>query len=356
MARRRRRLSLKDKCLELLTQAATTKQSRIVAQNKALVLGASGFLGSHVIKALVASGRTVRILTRSSSNTAMTDHLDLERHQGDVFDRDTLRKAMQGCRSVFYCIVDTRSWLRDSTPLYRTNVEGSRLTMGVALEMDIQRFVFTSSVVTIGLNPSGTASESDEFNWQDQAPPYVITRVEAERQLLEFCRKGLPGIVCNVATTFGGHDHQPTPHGELLKLTVERRLPIYWNTKMSVVGIKDAADGLLAAEERGKMGERYIIADRMMDIAEATSKTAAFAGVKPPRLEVPMWAVIGATWIAEKLMHALNKDTVMTMSSIALQRIMGEHDNSKARNELGWQPRPMDESLQEAAAWFEENA
>ena len=327
-----------------------------MADNKALVLGASGFLGSHVVKALVAAGRPVRILTRPSSNTAMTDHLDLDRHQGDVFDRETLREAMQGCSSVFYCIVDTRSWLRDSAPLYRTNVEGSRLVMGVALEVGVERFVFTSSIVTIGLTPSGVASEADEFNWEDQAPPYVMTRVEAERQLLEFCAKGLPGIVCCVATTFGGHDQQPTPHGELLKLTVEKRMPVYWNTKMSVVGIKDAADALLVAEQQGKVGERYIIADRMMDIAEATSKTATFAGVKAPRLEVPLWVVTAATWIAEKVMHGLNKDTVLTMSSILLSQIMGDYDNRKAKNELGWQPRPMDESLKEAAAWFQENA
>jgi len=327
-----------------------------MADDKALVLGASGFLGSHVVKALVAAGRPVRILTRPSSNTAMTDHLDLERQTGDVFDRDALRKAMTGCSSLFYCVVDTRSWLRDSTPLYRTNVEGSRVVMEVALEMGIKRFVFTSSIVAIGLNPSGIASEADEFNWEDQAPPYVKTRVAAERQLLEFCDKGLPGIVCNVATTFGGHDRQPTPHGELLKLTAAGRMPVYWNTKMSVVGVKDAADGMLLAEQHGKVGERYIIADRMMDIAEATSKAAAFAGVKPPRLEVPMWALTGSTWIIEKLMHALNKDTVVTMSSIALQRIMGDYDNTKARTELGWQPRPMDESLKEAVIWFRGHA
>ena len=326
-----------------------------MTDDKALVLGASGFLGSHVVKALVAAGRPVRILTRPSSNTAMTDHLDLDRQTGDVFDRDTLRKAMTGCSSVFYCIVDTRAWLRDSTPLYQTNVEGSRLVMEVALERGIERFVFTSSVVAVGLNPSGVASEADEFNWEDQAPPYVMTRVEAERQLLDFCRQGLPGVVCNVATTFGGHDHQPTPHGELLKLTVARRMPVYWNVNMSVVGIKDAADALLLAEQRGKVGERYIIANRMMDIAEATSKTAAFAGVKPPRLEIPLWVVAGSTWVAEKIMGALDKDSVLTMDSIVLSRIMGDYDTSKARGELGWEPRSMDESLQEAATWFKEN-
>ena len=326
-----------------------------MTENRALVLGASGFLGSHVVKALVAAGRPVRILTRASSNTAMTDHLDLDRQTGDVFDRETLCKAMTGCSSVFYCIVDTRAWLRDSTPLYQTNVEGSRLVMDVALEMGVERFIFTSSVVAVGLNPSGVASEADEFNWEDQAPPYVMTRVEAERQFLEFCRKGLPGVVCNVATTFGGHDHQPTPHGALLKLTVARRMPVHWNMKMSVVGIKDAADALLLAEQHGKVGERYIIADRMMDIDEATSKTAAFAGVRPPLLEIPMWLVAGSTWVAEKLMRVLKKDTVLTMDSILLSGIMGDYDTSKARSELGWEPRPMEESLKEAAIWFKEN-
>jgi dihydroflavonol-4-reductase len=326
-----------------------------MTDDKALVLGASGFLGSHVVKALVASGRPVRILTRTSSNTAMTDHLDLDRQTGDVFDRDTLRKAMTGCSSVFYCIVDTRAWLRDPAPLYQINVEGSRRVMEVALDTGVERFVFTSSVVAVGLNPSGVASEADEFNWEDQAPPYVMTRVAAERQLLDFCRKGLPGVVCNVATTFGGHDHQPTPHGELLKLTVARQMPVHWNMKMSVVGIKDAADALLLAEQRGKVGERYIIADRMMDIAEATSKTAEFAGVRPPRLEIPMWLVTGTTWVVEKLMRVLHKDTVLTMDSIVLSRIMGDYDTSKARSELGWKPRPMEESLKEAAIWFKEN-
>jgi dihydroflavonol-4-reductase len=182
-----------------------------------------------------------------------------------------------------------------------------------------------------------------------------MTRVEAERQFLEFCRKGLPGVVCNVATTFGGHDHQPTPHGELLKLTVARRMPVHWNMKMSVVGIKDAADALLLAEQHGKVGERYIIADRMMDIDEATSKTAAFAGVRPPLLEIPMWLVAGSTWVVEKLMRALKKDTVLTMDSILLSGIMGDYDTSKARSELGWEPRPMEESLKEAAIWFKEN-
>ena len=182
------------------------------------------------------------------------------------------------------------------------------------------------------------------------------TRVAAENQLLEFCRKSLPGVVCNVATTFGGHDHRPTPHGELLESTVKRRMPVIWNTSMSVVGIKDAANALVLAEEHGRIGERYIIADRMVDMAEMTSKTAEFAGVKPPLGEIPLWVVIGGVWVIEKLMRLRNKDSVMTMSSILLQSIMGDYDNSKAKDELGWRPRPIEESQKEAAIWFKQNA
>ena len=317
-----------------------------------LVLGASGFLGSHVVRALKAQGRHVRILVRPTSNTSVTDHLELDRRVGDVFDREALREAMKGCSTIFYCIVDARSWLRDSTPLHQTNVEGCRVVMEVALEMEVERFVFTSSIVTIGLSPTGIASERDAFNWEDRAPGYVRTRVAAERQVLDFCAQGLPAIVCNVATTFGPHDRQPTPHGDLVKRTVERTMPLYWRSKMSVVGIEDAADAMLLAERHGRIGERYIIADRMMEMGEITSKAAAFAGVAPPRIVVPKWLLRGSVWLVEKLTHRFGKETVFTMSSIVLMDTMGDFDNTKAKRELQWQPRSMDESLRRAVDWF----
>lgn len=319
---------------------------------RALVLGASGFLGSHVVRALVAAGRQVRVLARASSNLSMTDDLDIERRRGDVFDRETVRDAMQGCTTVFYCIVDARSWLRDSGPLWQTNVVRSRIVMEEALAAGIERFVFTSSIVTIGLNPSGVATEEDAFNWGDQAPPYVLTRVAAENQLFDLCRQGLPGIACNVATTFGGRDHVPTPHGQLLRLTVARRMPVYWDTQMSVVGIECAADALLRAEAHGRVAERYIITNRMMSIREATEKTAAFAGVRPPRLELPYAALRAATYVTEKVLHAMDRDSELSMSSLLLSSIMGEFEHGKATRELGWNPAPMEDALRDAATWF----
>ena len=150
---------------------------------KTLVLGASGFLGSHVTKKLCAQGRDVRILVRSSSNTAATDHLKLERCCADVLDIDSLRQAFEGCSSVFYCVVDTRAWLQDPAPLYAVNVDGLRNAMDIALEAGVQRFVFTSTFGTIGRRKDGPSSETDPFNWWDEAPEYIRCRVVAENEL-----------------------------------------------------------------------------------------------------------------------------------------------------------------------------
>jgi dihydroflavonol-4-reductase len=125
---------------------------------KTLVLGASGFLGSHVTKKLCDQGRDVRVLVRSSSNTRATDHLDIERVHGDVLDAASLHQAMEGCSSVFYCVVDTRAWLQDPTPLYEVNVNGLRNAMDTALECSVERFVFTSTFGTIGRRPRQNAS------------------------------------------------------------------------------------------------------------------------------------------------------------------------------------------------------
>ncbi len=166
-------------------------------------------------------------MVRASSDTRAIDHLDVERVTGDITDRNAIASAMAGCDSVFYCIVDTRAWLRDPAPLYRTNVEGLRTVMDMALDADIKRFVFTSTFGTIGINPSGVSTEQDKFNWWDKAPDYIRCRVQAEDLFMEYCRdKGLPGVACCVGNTYGGGDIAPTPHGKLVKDVAAGRMPL----------------------------------------------------------------------------------------------------------------------------------
>jgi len=327
-----------------------------MSSDKALVIGASGFLGSHVVKALVADGRAVRIMVRASSDTRATDHLDIERAVGAIDSADDVRAAMRGCASVFYCVVDTRAWLRDPAPLYHTNVECLKIVLDAALAAGIARFVFTSTFGTIGLNPSGVSTEDDAFNWWDRAPDYVKCRVAAEKLLFEYCRdKGLPGIACCVGNTYGSDDIQPTPHGQMVKDAALGQMSVTWDGGGPSVGIKDAARALILAEQHGRIGERYIVADRWVDYGELFAIAANHAGREPPARKIPLPVLYAMAAIADVVSWASRRDNRFSVASIKCSRLLPNVDASRARAELGWQPEPVERAVRAAVDYYLEH-
>lgn len=177
---------------------------RPLVADKKLVIGASGFLGSHVTRQLVAAGEDVRVMLRHTSSTAGIDDLDVERCYGDVFDDAALRAAMAGCDVVYYCVVDARMWLRDPAPLFRTNVEGLRHVLDAALGADLKRFVYTSTTGSLAISDGKPVTEEDPHNW-DQGGAYIEARVAGEDLLLSYARdKGLPGVAMCISTTWAG--------------------------------------------------------------------------------------------------------------------------------------------------------
>lgn len=297
----------------------------------------------------------MRVLLRRTSSTKAIDDLPVERHYGDVFDDDALRTAMAGVDDVYYCVVDTRAWLRDPAPLFRTNVEGLQHVLDAAVEADLRRFVFTSSIGTIGIPADDRlATEDDAFNWADRSGSYIQTRVQAENLVLCYANeRGLPAVAMCVANTYGPGDWLPTPHGKQIALAAAGKIPFYidgWASE--VVGIENAAAALLLAAEKGRIGERYIISERMASARELYALAAGATGATPPRFGVPLWEMSLAGGATDAVARARGRDSLLSTTSVRLMHIMPPMDHGKAERELGWQPDPIHDSIQRAADWY----
>ena len=319
-----------------------------------LVMGASGFLGSHVTRQLVERGDQVRVWIRESSSTVGIDDLDVERHFGDLDDDGAMRAAMKDVDAVFYCIVDTRAWLRDPAPLFATNVEGLRRVLDAAVEAGVPKFIFCSTVGTIATTKSGLADETMPHNWRHVGGAYIDSRIQAEDLVLQYHREqGLPAVVLNVGTTYGPRDHGRTPHGSLVRSAALGRMPAYAKDgSVEVVGIEDAAAAFLLAEERGRLGERYIISEGFLSYRDLFDIAADEGGVAPPRFGIPypVMRVIGA--VGGGVSRILRKDSVVSPTSVRLMHIQSALDHGKATRELGWEPAPAEMSIRAAARWY----
>ena len=326
---------------------------QIDADRPVLVAGASGFVGSHTARLLVKQGRKVRVLLRKSSKVDALRDLPVEIHYGDVLDPASLKAAMQGCQSVFYSVVDPRFWLTDVTPIYRNNVDGLLNAMAVALELGIERFVFTSSMGTLGINPDGPVTEDIAFNWRDRAPPYILARLKAEEEFLKCCReRGLPGVALCVANTYGPEDFQPTPHGGMLRDVAQGKARAALDVAAPAVDIRDVAEAAVLAERHGRNGERYIIAGEYISNREFY-RLATDAGGVPPIKMIPPWIAYAIAWPTERVFKLLGrKDYVVSTAAVFLSQVFREMDNGKARRELHWQPRPTAETVRDAVAWY----
>lgn len=319
-----------------------------------LVLGGSGFLGSHVVRQLVQRGDTVRVWTRPSSSPRAFADLDVVRHQGELTDGDALREAMRDVDAVHYCIVDTRPDLRDPAPLFATNVDGLRHALEAAVDVAVPRFVFCSTVGTIGRGPTGLGTEDVPHDWAHLGGPYIRSRIAAEELVLQYVRdRQLPAVVLCVGTTFGPDDHGPSAHGSMVQAAATGTLPFYVDgAVLEMVGIEDAARAFLLAAERGRVGERYIISERPMSFREVLTVAAQEVGVRPPRVGVPMAVMSVVSRFVDVAGRLLGRDLPMGSVGTRLMHVMPPLDHSKAERELGWHPAPAEEGVRSAARFF----
>lgn len=323
----------------------------------ALVIGANGYLGSHVTRQLVSDGQDVRAMVREGANTIGIDDLAVTRFVGDIWDDDVLREAMTGCDVVYYCVVDTRGWLRDPAPLFRTNVEGTRNVLDIAVEpavaAGLRKFVFTSSYVTVGRRRGRVATEADVIADRGLTP-YVRSRVQAENLVLEYARtRGLPAVAMCVSTTYGAGDWGRTPHGAIIAGAAFGKLPfVLGGIELEAVGVDDAARALLLAAEKGRVGERYLISEKMISNADVVRIAAEAAGVPAPSKTIPLPLSYAMAALGSLKSRLTGTDERLSLGSLRLMRAEAPVDCGQAKRELGWQPRPVEESIREAAKFW----
>ncbi|WP_330252843.1 NAD-dependent epimerase/dehydratase family protein [Nocardia sp. NBC_00565] len=323
-----------------------------MTQSKKLVIGASGFLGSHVTRRLAADGADVRVMLRPTSSTRGIDDLDVERVYGDIFDDSALCSAMNGCDVVYYCVVDARMWLRDPAPLVRTNVEGLRHVLDAAVAAGPDRFVFTSTTGTLAISNHRPVTETDPHNWDDGGP-YIATRVAAEDLVQRYVREmSLPAVAMCISTTYGPGDWAPTPHGSVIARVAAGRFPFYFDFSSEVVGIEDAARAMVLGGAHGRPGERYIISDRYMSCREVHEIAADAAGVRAPRVGLPLRLLYLAARGNDLAAHLVNRDLPFATVGLRMAELMSPLDHGKAERELGWKPEPVENSIRRAAEFF----
>jgi dihydroflavonol-4-reductase len=258
---------------------------------------------------------------------------------------------------VFYSVVDPRFWLTDQTPIFRNNVEGLVNAMDAALAAGVERFIFTSTMGTLGFNSQGQVTEDIPFNWLDRAPPYILARLEAENRFLAYCRdKGLPGVALCVANTYGPEDYQPTPHNGGLWDVASGKVKVAMDVSQPTVDIRDVAEAALAAETRGRVGGRYIIANEFVSNRELFGLAIARSGRPAPKF-VPYRLAYAIAWATERVMKlGRRKDYMVSTDGIFLSNAFREMNSVKARTDLSWNPRPIAETVRDSVDWFAERA
>jgi len=326
------------------------------ASGLTLITGASGFVGSAVARRLVLAGFPVRALVRPGSPRFHLDGVDLDYATGDLRDAESVRRAVGGTRYVIHVAADYRLWARDRSELFASNVEGTRIVMQEALRAGVERIVHTSSVATLGWPRDGEAGDETIALSVDQGiGTYKQSKIAAER-LVEtmVARDGLPAVIVNPSTPIGPRDVKPTPTGRIIVEAACGRIPGFVDTGLNLVHVDDVADGHIAALQRGKVGERYILGGENVFFADMLADIARLVGRRAPRLRIPRAVAISFAYAAEAAARFSGREPLATVDGLRMSKHHMFFTAAKAERDLGFRARPYREALADAIKWFRE--
>jgi dihydroflavonol-4-reductase len=326
-------------------------------QEKVLITGAAGFIGSAVARAALARGHGVRLLVRASSPRANVDALraaGAEIVEADMRDEAAVERALAGMHGLLHVAADYRLWARDPEDIVRNNLDGAGAVMRAAVKAGVERVVYTSSVATLKVGPDTVAaSEDGPARAEEAIGAYKRSKIVAER-LVErmILEEGLPAVIVNPSTPIGAHDLRPTPTGRIIVEAACGRMPAFVETGLNVVDVDDVAQGHLLALARGRIGERYILGGENLMLRALLGEIAALTGRSAPRVRLPVAPLIPLAYGAQALARLNGREPFLTVDGLRMSRNRMFFTSAKAERELGYRPRGYQQALRSALDWF----
>ncbi len=325
---------------------------------KTLVTGGAGFIGSSVVRELLKQGRELKVFVLKGSDISNLDDVkdDIEIYEGNLLDVESIKGAVKGCNVVYQMAALYAIWVKNPKLFYDVNVQGSINVLGAAMEEGVEKVVYTSSTAAVGAyGPDVIADETSEFNLWDTGDHYIRTKYLSELEAKKFYEKGLPVVIVNPVVATGVRDITPTPSGKTIVEMLNNRMPAYIDGGVNIADVEDIAKGHVLAEEKGKLGERYILGNENMTLKEYTSMIAEVGAVDPPKFKMPYMLLLGLSYMFEGISKITGKEPQTTASTVRVGSKYMFFDCTKAVEELGMPQTPVEETIAKAVDWFKEN-
>ena len=325
---------------------------------KTLITGATGFVGTAVLRELLKKGHKVKALVRQSSVLDNLKNLDVEIIEGDLKDRDSLKKCLKDCKYLFHVAADYRLWVPKPEEIYENNVKGTENLMEEALNSEIEKVVYTSSVAVLGKPIDGDiANEKTPVSKDQMIGHYKRSKFLAEEKVKELYKtKRLPVVIVNPAAPVGPRDIKPTPTGKMILDAAMKKIPAYLDTGLNIVHVDDVAKGHLQAFKNGKLGERYILGGENLTFKEILKMISDLCGHNPPKIQLPKKPLYPIGYIFEIFARLFKiKNPMLTVDMIRMAEKKMFFSSEKAKKDLNYKYKSAKSALKDAIKWFINN-
>lgn len=323
---------------------------------KALVTGATGFVGAAVVRALLRTGVEVRVIARPGSDSTNLGALNVEKVPGDLRDKESLREALRGCRQLYHVAAHYALWAKDPSIFYDINVAGTRNLLEAAREVGVERTVYCSTIGAIGLPPGGgLGTEETPVSLEQMAGHYKRSKYLAEQEVHKLAKEGLPVVIVNPSAPVGEGDVKPTPTGQVIVDFMKGRMPAYIETGMNIIDVDDVATGHVLAMEKGRQGERYILGGTNLLLREVFEILSELTGLKAPALKLPRGAVLPLAHLNHWFANLTGRPPRIPLEGVKMAKYKMHYDCGKAIRELGLPQHPPEAALEKAVRWFRDH-